>query len=310
MLSISLTKKLISFCSKKRIKVLCDPKGIKYEKYSGSFLITPNEKEASEISDEMNFNNLDDIDMLAKDLKEYFNIKNVLITLGKEGMFLSQKNSKNILIPSNAREVFDVSGAGDTVIATIAASINNGHNLLESCKIANKAAGIVVGKYGTASIHYNELFFNEKSLKLKDYLTKTKNGANKIVFTNGCFDIIHSGHIKLLKEAKKLGQILIVGLNSNKSVRELKGSDRPINDQNERKLILESIKFVDYVTIFDESTPIKLIEKIKPDFLVKGGDYELKKIVGYDEVISWGGEVKIIPLVKGKSTTNLMKKIN
>lgn len=218
-------------------------------------------------------------------------------------------------VRTTATEVFDVSGAGDTVVATLATAISSGYNWLEAVKLANKAAGVVVSKIGTVPITYQELENtlldlkeNKKNIsqyELEKLSNKLQNENKKIVFTNGCFDIIHKGHIKYLQQAKKLGDILIIGLNSDSSVKRLKGAGRPIKEEDERALILSSMEFIDYVVTFDEDTPYETIKKIKPDILVKGGDYDIENIVGRE----FAKETKTIPFVDGYSTTSTINKM-
>ena len=300
-LNQDLCKKIIEYSIKNNIKVLVDPKGNDFSKYKGSYLITPNYKEAVEITNSKFYN--ENYIEISNYIKNQFSIKNVLITLSEKGVFLNH-NHKNYKYKSNVKDVSDVSGAGDTVMATIAYCLNIGKTLPKSCEVANYAGGVVVSKAGTASIFISDIEF-----LLKNELDFKDSNSKKIIFTNGCFDILHIGHLKILSEAKKLGDYLIVGLNSDSSVKNLKGNNRPINQQEIRKEMLDSIKFVDEVIIFSEKTPLKLIKKIRPNILVKGGDYKIDEIVGYKEVIESGGEVKIIPLVNGFSTTNIISKL-
>lgn len=290
-------------------KVIIDPKGSKWKKYKGAFLITPNLRELREISGE-NFNNLDnEIAYWGKKVREKYSISYLLVTRSEKGMSLI--GEKEIIhIPTHAKEVFDVSGAGDTVVAVLAAALGEGYSLYKAIELSNKAAGIVVGKLGTAAIRYDELqeiVFNHYPLSssdLEDKLARLKEQNLKIVFTNGCFDILHKGHVNYLKKARELGDFLVVGLNSDESVRVLKGESRPINNQEDRKYLLEALDCVDAVVIFNEETPYELIKSLKPNILVKGGDYKAENVVGKDLV----QEVKIIPFVKGYSTSSIIEK--
>jgi D-beta-D-heptose 7-phosphate kinase/D-beta-D-heptose 1-phosphate adenosyltransferase len=218
-------------------------------------------------------------------------------------------------------EVYDVTGAGDTVIAYIGACLANGLDCIDAVYHANIAAGIQVSKSGTTPIHVNEvdewISKNDKDRagehKIKErqaaqYIQK-HNPDKKVIFTNGCFDILHLGHVRYLRQAASLGDILVVGLNSDDSVRRLKGDTRPINDQSERAHLLAALEFVDYIVIFDEDTPYNLINEIQPDVLVKGGDYTPDEVIGRDIVESNGGKLVLIPLVEGKSTTAVVEKI-
>jgi len=218
--------------------------------------------------------------------------------------------------PTEARDVFDVSGAGDTVIASLASAKASGMTLEDSVKLSNIAAGIVISKSGTASPSLAELslFLNKdgsiiSNKELKELVKEAKNDSKKIVFTNGCFDLLHLGHITYLKEAKKLGDRLIVALNSDNSVRKLKGNKRPLNNLKQRALQISALDCVDWITSFSEETPLRLIKQIEPDVLVKGKDYKIKDIVGSQEVLSKGGQVKTIELLKGFSTSDLIKRI-
>ena len=229
-------------------------------------------------------------------------------------MKLFSKDGLKLSLNSLAREVFDVTGAGDTVLACLAAFLQKGNSLNEALKMANNAAGIAVEKRGVASVCIDEVldelkknYRNEKALN--NFVATQRSEGNSIVVTNGCFDVLHSGHLKLLKEASKIGDKLLVLLNSDYSVQRLKGSGRPILGEIERADILDALEFVDYVYIFDSETPIKHIERIKPNYLVKGSDYKAQNVVGYELVLKFGGEVIIVDLEKGKSTSNIVKKI-
>jgi len=254
--------------------VIIDPKGTDWIKYKGAYCLTPNKKEFEEVYGEFSIE-------LARDVVFLLDLKGILVTLGAEGMVWVDKDN-HIKLNSEAKEVYDVTGAGDTVIATFASFLHEG--VETAMRKATKAAGVVVGKVGTAVPKYEDVI-------------------EKVVFTNGCFDIIHSGHIALLKESAKLGDRLIVGINSDKSVERIKRN--PINNEEDRKLILEAIDGVDEVVIFDDDTPIELIKKIKPNVIVKGGDYTVETVVGADIV----DEVVIFPTLEGKSTTNVIKRI-
>jgi D-beta-D-heptose 7-phosphate kinase/D-beta-D-heptose 1-phosphate adenosyltransferase len=216
-------------------------------------------------------------------------------------------------LPSKAKEVFDVSGAGDTVIAYIAAGLSNRETLFNATEKANYAAGIAVGRFGTTVVNLSELVGanqEKKIVSLEEVFSEIKKNFNKkIGFTNGCFDLIHQGHIFYLKEARKRCDFLILGLNSDSSVRRIKGKDRPIINQKERCEILQNFNFIDRIVIFNEETPIKLIKKLKPNYIFKGDDYSLRDVVGYKEMKEWAGKVILIKCVKGKSTSNIIRKI-
>ena len=308
---------LIKESKKRKVPVFIDPKGNNFNKYKGAYIITPNLQEFSAevggISSEQDLNNK------AKQLMRRLSLEALLITRGQEGMTLFQKNKGKVNrsdFPTEARDVFDVSGAGDTVIASLASAKASGMTLEDSVKFSNLAAGIVISKSGTASPSLAELrlFLNTEgsiisNKELEELVKEAKDDSKKIVFTNGCFDLLHPGHITYLEEAKKLGDRLIVALNTDNSVRRLKGSKRPINNLRQRAVQISALDCVDWVTSFSEDTPLKLIKQLEPNVLVKGQDYKVKDIVGSKEVLSKGGQVKTIKLVKGISTTSLIRKI-
>ena len=277
-----MSQKIIELAKKYNISVFVDPKGKNYEKYRGAYLIKPNRKEALESFD----NNISEIDKLGFLLLEKYNFDKVIITLSEDGMKLFEKNGNLATIPTKGREVFDVTGAGDTVLSALAVSHNSQLNLLSAINFANSASAIVVSKVGTATTSLDEIieleerennnivnkvFYRDEVLKA---IEKAKNRGKKIIFTNGCFDILHSGHVTYLNKAKELGDILVLGLNSDNSVKRLKGESRPINNELDRAIVLSGLKAVDYIFIFEEDTPYELIKLIKPNILVKGGDYK------------------------------------
>ena len=294
--------------------ILIDPKGKDFSKYVGADLITPNLNEFMEVVGKITSEK--ELTKKGKNLIKSLKLKALLITRGSDGMTLLENNNNKIKrtdFPTQARDVFDVSGAGDTVIASVASGLAANFTLEESIRLANIAAGIVVAKLGTASVYLDEIrpyyekripYLNLKGARTLVELFRERN--QKIVFTNGCFDILHAGHVEYLEAAKSKGDKLIVGINSDRSVAELKGSKRPINKLIHRAKVLGSLRCVDEVVMFDEETPIKLIKSLKPDFLVKGGDYKVQDIVGYDVVSKYGGCVITIPLIKGLSTTKIL----
>jgi D-beta-D-heptose 7-phosphate kinase/D-beta-D-heptose 1-phosphate adenosyltransferase len=300
-----LTSKIIQFATKKNIKVLVDPKGSDYSKYSGAYLLTPNKKEASSITNfDINHNTLEKGISL---LKSDYNLTISVITLGKEGIAIFDDHLK--IFPTKAKEVYDVTGAGDTVIAAIAYKLAENKTINEAIEFANLAAGVVVGKIGVATASMSEINALEHNVKniedLKITLAKLKQEHKKIVFTNGCFDILHLGHVKYLEQAKKMGDILVIGVNSDNSVKKLKGDNRPINSEYDRAYLLNSLKSVDYTIVFNEETPYELIKIIEPDILVKGGDYKVQDIVGNNIAKS----TVVIDYIEGKSTTSIINKI-
>ncbi len=292
---------------------IIDPKGNDWEKYRNATIVTPNVKELSEIVGFPLENEDDIIEKAGLMVKQKFNFKYLLVTRSEKGMTFFGEEIEHIR--TTATEVFDVSGAGDTVVATIARALSSGYSWIDSIKLANKAAGIVVSKIGTEPISYYELedsieeFREENKVidndKVENIIKELKSKDKKIVFTNGCFDIIHKGHIKYLQEAKKHGDVLIIGLNSDQSVKRLKGPERPIKDQEERSLIMSALEMIDYVIIFDEDTPAAILEKIRPDTLIKGGDYKIEEIVGREFAVT----TTVIPFINGYSTSSTIDKI-
>ena len=314
-LTTNLTKEIIKIANKNNIKVLVDPKGKDYSKYKGSYTLTPNKKEAMEAT---NIDIKDESSLIEalKSLKTQCDLEVSLITLSEQGIAIF--DDELTIKPTVAREVYDVTGAGDTVIASIAFALGNNLDIKDAIYFANLAAGVVVGKIGSATTTLDEIYEYEYSLhksnstshiktfdEIKTLSSKLHSQGKKIVFTNGCFDILHVGHVKYLEVAKSYGDVLILGLNADSSVKKLKGPTRPINTQDDRAYILASLESVDYVVIFEEETPYELIKLIKPHILVKGGDYEGKEVVGQDIA----DELKLVQFVDGKSTTNTIKRI-
>ena len=316
--ALSDVKNIIKYAKSKRKLIIIDPKGSNFLKYSNATILTPNYKEFLTVVGEVK--NKTDFKKKSRDLIKKIKIKGLLITQGKHGMTLVTKD-KIIHRKSFAQDVFDVTGAGDTVIATFSSYLNNGSSLIKSMEMANIAASIVIKKIGTATANKKEIeeilnhtdiklnkkyYKNEKDLfKLLQHI-KSKN--KKIVLTNGCFDILHPGHIHLLQEAKKLGNFLIVAINSDNSVNKLKGSGRPFNRLSSRIKMLTSLTCVDLVISFNEISPENIIKKISPDILVKGGDYKVNNIIGGNYVKSYNGQVKVIKLKKGHSTSKILSR--
>lgn len=317
LLTKRITQSAIRLAGDKEIRVIADIKDNNEGKYNGVYLLKPNRKELSELTGEK-LNTDGDVEKAAKKLLDDTSCEYVLVTLGAKGMMLVGKD-EIASIPTYSREVFDVTGAGDTAIAYLAASLANGIDTKESMRIANIASGIEVGKVGTSQVSIDEVqaFSDENNVTI-DSVGKIHDRKNaidlqnslkgkKIVFTNGCFDILHVGHVRYLNEARKLGDVLIVGINSDDSVKRLKGDTRPINSLNDRMEVLAALSCVDHVIPFEDDTPYELILDIQPDILVKGGDYRPEDVVGKDIVEAKGGKVVIIPLVEGKSTSSILK---
>lgn len=306
----------------RNIPVIVDPKGRNYYRYSGASVITPNRRELSEATGIALSDDASIVDS-ARGLMSQFGISSVLVTRSQQGMSVVDGETAVTHLPAEAREVFDVSGAGDTVVSTLAAALAAGFSLVDAAGLANVAAGLVVGKVGTAVVYRDEL-----SAKLRDRVLASledkvavQHAAQDIVagwrhkglrvgFTNGCFDLLHPGHVALLGQARALCDRLVVGLNSDASVSRLKGPTRPIQPDIARATVLASLANVDLVVMFEEDTPAKLIEMLRPDVLIKGGDYTVETIVGAEFVQSYGGSVEIIDLVPGFSTTQTVEKMN
>jgi D-beta-D-heptose 7-phosphate kinase / D-beta-D-heptose 1-phosphate adenosyltransferase len=311
----NLTKSLISIANKANKKVLVDPKGLDYSKYKGAYLLTPNKKEASEAT-QVAIKDNESLTQAITQLKTECDLTISLITLSEQGVAIYDDELRTH--PTVAREVFDVTGAGDTVLASLGFALACDYQIDDAVKFSNLAAGVVVGKIGSATATINEIIEYESSLNksTSDEHIKTLNEITllskelkardkKIIFTNGCFDILHAGHVRYLETAKSYGDILILGLNSDRSVSILKGEGRPINTQLDRAYILAALEAVDYVVIFDDETPYDLIKAVKPHILVKGGDYEGKQVIGQDIA----DELKLVQFVDGKSTTKTIEKI-
>jgi D-beta-D-heptose 7-phosphate kinase/D-beta-D-heptose 1-phosphate adenosyltransferase len=299
-------------------RIIVDPKSPDFSLYSGVFLIKPNYPEFCKAAGRDTFST-DEIERTGRELIGRHGIQNMLVTLGPNGMLLIESDGPATHIHTRAREVFDVTGAGDTVIAAIAASLAAGANLAESCTLATFAAGIVVGKHHTATATPSEILdyafgtsSSDKIIDLDTIVRRTeeyRKTGRTIVFTNGCFDILHMGHITYLNEARGHGDVLIVGVNTDASIRRLKGPSRPIIPEIERSHVLASLECVDHVVLFDEDTPLELIQSIRPDILVKGADYTREQVVGHDIVESYGGEVRLIPVVGSLSTSAIIDRI-
>lgn len=317
LLTYNLTQGIINLAKENNVKVFIDVKGQNFDKYSGAYLLKPNQKELHDLT-KLPVDTDEQIVETSEFLREKAKCEYVLTTLGAKGMLLVGEDEM-CSVQSVGKEVFDVTGAGDTTIAYLVACAANGMALKDSMEIANYAAGLQVAKMGTSAVYVDEVYDAISSgkegviHKLLDYNSvadfRKVHDKKKIVFTNGCFDILHIGHIRYLQEAAKLGDMLIVGLNSDASVKRLKGEERPINNERDRAELLSALSFVDYVVIFEQDTPLELIKMVQPDVLVKGGDYSNEYVVGTNEVEDRGGKLVLIPFVDGKSTTNIINKI-
>jgi len=316
--ALSDAQKLIEIANKHQVQVLVDPKGSNFEVYRNATLMTPNLSEFELVVGECQ----DEASLVEKGQKliAELNLKALLITRGEQGMTLLQLSEKPLHFPAEAKEVFDVTGAGDTVIATLATALAAGDDLESATALANIAAGLVVAKLGTASVSSIELEATVSSVsesglgvvteeQLAVAVKEAKRKGEKIVMTNGCFDILHAGHVGYLSEAKELGTRLIVAVNDDASVTQLKGEGRPVNPIDRRMTVLSGLSSVDWVVPFSEDTPERIISKILPDLLVKGGDYKISEIAGASSVIVNGGEVKVLSFQDGLSTTAIINSL-
>ena len=316
--ALTAVQAMIKQAQKANVPILVDPKGTDFERYRGATLLTPNMSEFEAVVGVCKTEQ--EIIEKGYQLIKQYDLKALLVTRSEKGMTLLQLDKPVYHLPTQAKEVFDVTGAGDTVIATLAASLAAGQSLEESCFLANAAAGVVVGKLGTSTVSQVELsnairartddgFGVMTEETLKEEIRKARLRGEKIVMTNGCFDILHAGHVSYLANARKLGDRLVVAVNSDASVKQLKGPSRPINPLMQRMIVLGALDSVDWVVPFEEETPQRLIANILPDVLVKGGDYKPEDIAGGKEVIEAGGEVKVLNFEDGCSTTNIIDKI-
>ncbi len=295
--------------------VIADPKGPDFSKYKGVNYIKPNYKEFYQMIEFFGLDSRDGELENSRKTCEILSLDGIIITMGDKGLrFISEKD--DIFYSAHRKEVYDITGAGDTVLAFLGVGVSCGLSMPEALKLANLAASVSVSHHKTYAVgldelleidfdYKNNIYSEWKALKSEINLLRSEKNK-KIVFTNGCFDILHSGHIFLLKEAKKRGDILIVGLNTDDTIKKLKGEARPVKTLEERAQILSAIDFVDYVVPFDQDTPYKLIDCLRPDVLIKGGDYKLESIVGYDLVNSYGGTVEVVEYKAGLSTTNII----
>ncbi|MDP8078689.1 bifunctional D-glycero-beta-D-manno-heptose-7-phosphate kinase/D-glycero-beta-D-manno-heptose 1-phosphate adenylyltransferase HldE [Phocoenobacter skyensis] len=309
---------MIQIARKVNIPILVDPKGTNFERYRGATLLTPNMTEFEAVMGQCKT----DEELVEKGLQliANYDLAALLVTRSEKGMTLLRPNQEAYHLPTLAKEVFDVTGAGDTVISVLATALADGRSYEEACYLANAAAGVVVGKLGTSTLTPTELehaihhrsetgFGIMTEQELKSTISQIKRRGEVIIMTNGCFDILHPGHVSYLENARKLGDRLIVAVNSDESVKRLKGEDRPINDLNARMAVLAGLSSVDWVVPFEEDTPQRLISEILPDLLVKGGDYRPEDIAGSKEVWANGGDVKVLNFEDGCSTSNIIKKI-
>ncbi len=321
LLTNTLISKLATSARKHEKVVIADPKGLDFSKYSGVSLLTPNKKEASlasgiEITDESA------LFKSGERILKIANLERLLITCGKEGMVLFEQNREPYKIKAVARQVYDVSGAGDTVISVLGLAAASGLSFKQGAELANTAAGIVVGKVGTATVskeelalalkeYPDEISFKYKSLsELADLARELKKKGKQIVVTNGCFDLLHAGHIMLFSASKQMGDVLIAAINNDDSVKDLKGQGRPVIGQKERIRILCALDSVDYVTVFSSSDELeKIIKTIQPDILTKGSNYTHEEVFGHEYVEEFGGKVVLVPVTENISSTEIINNI-
>lgn len=319
-LTNNLIKKIIKITRDHKKILIVDPKKKDFSVYAGATFITPNLKELKEATNTIGIttkNNEDNLVLkLSKKIIDKFDFKAVITTRSSNGISVVTDVGRFFHLPSEAKEVFDVSGAGDTVLAYLSSSISKGHSLESSIKISNVAAGLAVAKFGTSVVSMDEIdnikqIKNNKLITTQDIskILKDYDSEKIIGFTNGCFDLLHTGHISYLKSAKQKCDILILGLNSDESIKKLKGKNRPIVELKDRVEILSSFPFIDKIVVFEEVTPIKLIKKIKPNIIFKGKDYQKKDVVGFYECKKWHGRVILIDFIENKSTTNIIERI-
>jgi D-beta-D-heptose 7-phosphate kinase/D-beta-D-heptose 1-phosphate adenosyltransferase len=308
-------EELVAAARAARIPALIDPKGTEFKRYRGAYALTPNRSEFEAVVGRCS----DEADLLRKgeSLRNDLDLDLLLVTRGEHGMTLFEQDAEPLTLPTQAREVFDVTGAGDTVIALLGAGVGAGLAPADAAALANLGAGIVVGKIGAATASRSEL---QRALHSKGsggrglvdvpelvaLVAEAKARGERVVFTNGVFDILHAGHVSYLEEAKSCGDRLIVAVNDDDSVRRLKGASRPVNSLADRMAVLAGLASVDWVVPFSEDTPAELIAKVVPDVLVKGGDYRVEQIAGGDTVRKYGGEVRVLGFKPGRSTTALI----
>lgn len=322
-LTDALCHAVIDAARSKGVPVLVDPKTRDLSKYSGATTISPNLNELS-MATGVPAHQTDALLQAGRDLLRSLHMDYLTVTMSEKGIRVLHADGKGeeIHSPARAREVFDVSGAGDTVIATLAAGLAGGLQVGTAVDLANIAAGIVVAKLGTVPVTAHEIVAEltvsggvtsaEKVLDMERAaarIAEWQESGETVVFTNGCFDLLHIGHVTLLEDCRRYGSKLVVAMNTDRSVSELKGPTRPIVGQNERTRVMAALGCVDMVVLFDEETPLELIRALKPNVLVKGGDYSVETVVGHEDVLAAGGRVEIVPTVEGFSTTNIVKKM-
>ena len=309
---------MIDACRGAGLPVLIDPKGNDFEKYRGATLITPNQSEFESAAGICSSD--DELVARAREMVSELDLMAILVTRSEKGMLLVQGSDEPLFLSTRAREVFDVTGAGDTVIAVLAGALASGESLQGAASLSNLAAGLVVRKTGAAAVTPSEIRValhrrgqGGRGLvaeeELQPLVEEAKERNESVVMTNGCFDILHAGHVAYLEEAKSLGDRLIVAVNDDDSVRKLKGESRPVNALEDRMAVLAGLAAVDWVVPFSEDTPMRLIQSLLPDILVKGGDYRSDEIAGAKDVLRNGGEVRVLAFREGHSSSRIIDKL-
>jgi len=316
-LTPTLLQAILTSARTNRIPTLVDPKGMDFKRYRGATYITPNVREAS-LASGIEIRNKETLVQAGRALLEQTEAEALIITRGIEGITLiTQRKAQDF--PVKPVEIVDVTGAGDTVISTLALAVANGLPIEDAVSLANLAASLVVARFGAASVSLEEMInalkdkpLSSKTVALEDVAAVLRNHriqGHKIVFTNGCFDLFHAGHLEILRQAAALGEVMVVGMNSDRSVARIKGPGRPIIAQSDRLELVSALSFVDYVVVFEEDTPLTLIKEVRPDILVKGEDWKGKEVVGEAVVKARGGRVEFVKHIGGISTTQLIQKI-
>ncbi len=310
---------MISVCREAGVPVLVDPKGDDFEKYRGASVITPNQSEFEAVVGVCDSD--DELVSRARKMLDDLSLDAVLVTRSEKGMLLLEADMEPVFLSTQAREVYDVTGAGDTVIAALAGAVASGQDLPSAAALANLAAGLVVRKIGVATVTRGEISMSLHQRgqggrglvgldELKLMVAESRDRGERVIMTNGCFDVLHAGHVAYLEEAKNLGDRLIVAVNDDASVRRLKGESRPINELEDRLLVLAGLAAVDWVVPFSNDTPAELIVEVLPDILVKGGDYKPEDIAGAKDVLQNGGEVRVLAFRDGHSSSRIIDKLN
>lgn len=322
-LTETVCQKLIAMAQQRGIPVLVDPAAVDdYAKYRHATCITPNRTEAQRATQMRDVGeDPQQVRTMATRLMDELALQTVVLTLDRHGALLLERDGEPVMVPTQARQVYDVTGAGDEVLAMLAAARANGADWHAAVELANTAAGLEVEKFGAVAItldevllallqrHHSQLGKLRTLAHLLPELEAHRRAGRRIAFTNGCFDILHAGHVQFLREASRQGDLLVVGVNSDASIGRIKGDGRPVNHEADRLMVLSELQSVDYLVVFEQDTPIELIERVRPDVLVKGADYAREQVVGHELVERHGGCVVLVDLVAGRSTTNIIRKI-